>query len=261
MSNDTIPSGHKRCTGCQEIKPASFEYFYRTKRTPDGYRQRCKVCLDAQNNQWKRDNQEYYKQWSSDYGKRRYWENPEEHRAKWNQWRSENTEYNRQRVRDYYHANKDKERARHHRWASKSSRRKTYMQAYLPKYRQENPEIMRAGHLRRAARKHSLPDNFTGEQAKRAIEYFGMACACCQNPLYDLFGEVCLHFDHWIPLSDSRPDNPGTVVENMLPLCSRCNISKMAKNGETWLKQRFGRKAKDILKRIHAYFEWAKNQV
>jgi hypothetical protein len=68
--------------------------------------------------------------------------------------------------------------------------------------------------------------------------------------------------DHWIPLAS--PDCPGTVPENIIPLCfgsGGCNNSKKAKDGYEWLLQRYGkRKACVILKRIQAYFEWVKNQ-
>ena len=40
-----VPDGHKRCTGCQEVKPHTS--FYRNVGIGDGYRHRCKVCQSA----------------------------------------------------------------------------------------------------------------------------------------------------------------------------------------------------------------------
>ncbi len=70
--------------------------------------------------------------------------------------------------------------------------------------------------------------------------------------------------DHWIAISDLRPDNPGTVATNMIPLChgiSGCNNKKQNKDPIEWMRQEYGtRKAKPIIARIEAYFEWVREQ-
>ncbi|MDQ7034342.1 MAG: hypothetical protein Q9P01_05755 [Anaerolineae bacterium] len=59
----------------------------------------------------------------------------------------------------------------------------------------------------------------------------------------------------------SNTDCPGTVVENMICLCSSCNLSKNATLPDEWLNRKYGkRKAKQILERIEDYFDWVRNQ-
>jgi 5-methylcytosine-specific restriction endonuclease McrA len=91
--------------------------------------------------------------------------------------------------------------------------------------------------------------------------YWHDCCAVCGRSLQDLFGEVKQHNDHWIPVSDPRPGNPGTVATNIVPLCNRCNSTKSSKDPRQWLIERFGgRKAKVIITRIEAYFDWLRQQ-
>lgn len=65
--------------------------------------------------------------------------------------------------------------------------------------------------------------------------------------------------DHWIALTDSRTDNPGTVVENIIPLChgwGGCNNNKRNRDAAEWLTKKLGpRKAKKKLAEIQAYFD------
>jgi hypothetical protein len=70
--------------------------------------------------------------------------------------------------------------------------------------------------------------------------------------------------DHWIALSDPRPDNPGTVPTNIVPLChgiGGCNNRKSNRDPVEFLETEFGvRRARQILTRINAYFAWVKEQ-
>jgi hypothetical protein len=67
-----------------------------------------------------------------------------------------------------------------------------------------------------------------------------------------------------IPLTDPRPDNPGTVPTNIVPLChgvDGCNLSKSNGDPIEWLTSRYvPRKAKQILARIQAYFDSLKER-
>lgn len=72
--------------------------------------------------------------------------------------------------------------------------------------------------------------------------------------------------DHWIPLV--YDDCPGTVPENIVPLCHSikdgaggCNNSKQALDPYQWLIDKFGkRKAEEIFTKIQAYFEMVKTK-
>lgn len=128
-------------------------------------------------------------------------------------------------------------------------------------YAQKNPHITRAARLRRKARKRVLPNAYTGRHWLLCLDYWHGCCAVCGGQLKDLFGDVSPHADHWVALTDPRTNNPGTVPENMICLCSKCNSNKKNKDPEQWLIQRYSKKkAAEILKRIEAYFEWIKHQ-
>lgn len=125
-------------------------------------------------------------------------------------------------------------------------------------------ELHRIYTSRRAARKLGLPNTFTTADWQRTLGYFNGCCAVCGHPLYDLFGTHTAAADHWIALSDPRPDNPGTVATNIVCLChgsQGCNNSKKNHPAEKWLIERFGkRRAREILKRIETYFQWVREQ-
>lgn len=110
-----------------------------------------------------------------------------------------------------------------------------------------------AASARKAARKRNLPATLTTAEWQYALDYFDNQCAVCGC------SNRKLALDHWIPLSDPRTDNPGTVAKNAVPLCHDrrgCNIGKRNKPAEQWLSQRYGDShAQEILRRIQAYFD------
>lgn len=115
--------------------------------------------------------------------------------------------------------------------------------------------------LLRRSRKSKLPVKLTSKDWQRCLDYFNYSCAICGRPRG--FWHT-LAQDHWISLTDPRPDNPGTVPWNIVPLChgdGGCNNIKWKKDPEQWLITHYGkRKAAKILKRIQDYFEHIKQQ-
>jgi 5-methylcytosine-specific restriction endonuclease McrA len=154
------------------------------------------------------------------------------------EWHEANREPLREYGLKYYQANREK-RAEYDR-----------------QYYQANKEQSRTKVSRRRARKQALPDTFTVEQWLACLEYHNFCCAVCGAQLRDLFGNVEPHADHWVALSN--PDCPGTTVDNIICLCSQCNLSKHDNLAVDWLTSRYGtRKASKILSKIESYFEWA----
>ena len=106
----------------------------------------------------------------------------------------------------------------------------------------------------RISKKKNLPCKFTEEDRKFMLQYFGYACAVCGR---EEGFDWKLSEDHWIPIFSV--DCPGTVVENMLPLCigiGGCNNSKSNRNGYDFLVEKFGvSKARKIEKNIREYFK------
>lgn len=207
----------KVCPHCGIEKPATTEFFYKNSRT-GWVTSYCKVCHNMLTVDWMKRNPE---------------------RIKDNQRKLRLNNLDRYRTKDKIFRMKYK----------------TKRAEYEREYRRSNPDKKRVRDNRRKARKLNLPDTFTIEQWFACLEYFNYCCAVCGNQLRDLFGNVEPHADHWIPLSYEGDDNPGTVAENMVCLCSDCNQNKKDTLPHVWLERKYGvRKGKQILNRINTYF-------
>ena len=194
------------------------------------------------------------------YDRQRYTSSTEADREKrlasQRKYRAAHPDKKKESARRYRAVNAEKIRLSNRRYREKTINER---REYNKKYADEHPENRRAAVLRRRARKVGLPDQFTEFDIKRALDYWHGCCAVCGRPLRDLFGEVTPHLDHWIAVSDPRSDNPGTVVTNMVPLCSPCNFTKNARDPIEWLIREYGkRKANQIANRIETFFEWVK---
>lgn len=133
--------------------------------------------------------------------------------------------------------------------------------SYAQIYRLNHPETCRESARKRRSLKKKLPNNFTPEDENFALEYFNYRCAICGKEL-DLskksVGKSEWAMDHWIALNDPRPNNPGTVPTNMIPICNgkgSCNTSKRSNDPIEWLFKKFPEQAKEIEKRICVFFE------
>lgn len=220
----------KRCKTCGIEKPATPEYFYRDHTLISGLAPHCKECVKIRQRKynmseraisWRNNNRERFNEYQREYQR----EHREEIQERQRQRRIDNPEINREKVR---------------------------------LWRKAHPEYDLKKNRKRRAKQYSLPFNFSDADESFAVEYFYGCCAVCGRPLNDLFGEHSLAMDHWIPLSDPRPDNPGTVAWNMVPLChgiDGCNNSKFNCDPVEWIERKFGkRKARQIIARIEAYF-------
>jgi hypothetical protein len=242
----------KTCTKCGQTFPATAEYFYKARSGKYGVASCCKTCWAEDRRLYREKNRERIAE-----SKRQYQQTNQEKIAEYQrQWRENNRDKEIKHNREYYQANREKlkERSRqyHHAHREKIAQRSR-------KYREANKERKRVNHIRRKARKRSLPDTLTVKQWEDCLKYWNGCCAVCGNQLRDLFGNVVPHADHWLPLIS--PNCPGTTADNTLPLCNSCNLSKNKVMPNEWLERKYGkRKAKQILERIENYFEWVRNQ-
>lgn len=287
MTDLIIPS-LKRCPKCEQDKPATPEYFSRHHKAPDGLNWWCKMCLADYQRQYRktehgaekqrqyRDNdgartyhREYYHTKKTpeslkrkrEYAVRRYHANPDvQHRM---------CEYNRKPERKAYareYAQRPEVKLRNKTTQQQYRRteaRRAYNRNYNRSWRKhpDSQKKLRVYYHRRRARKLALPDTFTFQEWQLCLDYFHHTCAVCGHQLRDLFGQVKPHADHWIALTDPRLDNPGTVPDNMICLCSVCNNNKKNKDPEQWLIRLYGkRKAAQIIQRIEIYFDWTKTR-
>lgn len=290
---ETSPITEKTCCRCGEIKPV--DEFFRAQGISDGYSAACRLCLSKANGfnyvpverpgfktclycgkELPRTTEFFYKSAEGRHGLSSRCKKCMNRIAKSHR---ERKEYSKDEQREFQKMEPTKicprckkvlpRTAKHFYGDSSkpdglSSMCQACTRANVHIWAVENPDRVRRymaiASNRRRARKRNLPDNFTSSDWQRALHYFKGCCAACQRPMNGLFHAP--HADHWIPLSS--PECPGTIPENMIPLCGGtdgCNQSKNAKDAAEWLAAKFGpRKAVEILTRIEAYFEWVKSQ-
>lgn len=245
---DTPEYTTKACTKCGEIKPATLEHFSKCSKVRCGLAAWCKEC----EKQHRKDNREYIAR-----QRRKHYEANRTQKSEYDHLRYlEKREENTQRALEYYRANRAHVKKRINKYKALNKDRVNEWQRQ--RYRRNPHKEAARRHIRRA-RKHALPYTFKPKHWLLCLGYWHISCAVCGGQLRDLFGDVEPHADHWIPLK--HPDCPGTIPENMICLCSKCNLNKGAKPPDAWLLKRYGKsKANAILKRINEYFDWIKQQ-
>lgn len=228
----------KRCTAGENcLHPEGpllpLSEFNKDSSKKDGLSTRCKACKYARIKVW----QQSHREQMHDYGKN---------------YRNNHRDKDRERQRKWGKANRAKvsrKNRRQHRKDLEHSRRRSR------EWRQSHLEYDRKRSQKRRSQKRELPATFTVADWDRALKYWHGVCAYCGNPpgLFDT--NSVLHQDHFVPVTKQGPYTP----ENILPACQTCNLGKHNSDALQWLAERFGeRKAKQILKDIHAYFDWLK---
>jgi hypothetical protein len=296
-------AGMKICLNCGKEKAANAEHFHRHAAKPDGLAIYCKSCAKERGRRYRETNpekvrgsslrwyeankdrsrenqrrwneankdrhQERTRRWyeankdrKAETSRRRREANPEHYREYYRRYREANLERELSRVRRWRKENKDRKREETKRWREANPERAREL---TRRWRKANPEKAKATKHRRRARERNLPDVFIAQDWQRCLDYWQHRCAACGRPqgLWHVLSP-----DHWIALSDPRPDNPGTVATNIAPLCfakkdgaGGCNNSKGDRDAADWLNSKFGAtKAAEILERVSAYFEWVKQQ-
>lgn len=111
----------KVCSKCLKEKDVS--EFGKLTKSPDGYRQRCKVCRKEDDLKYKEKSTEYNKKWreenkelKSQLDKKYYNENKEKVLSYAKEWRKENKELNSKFMKDWYDNNKDHVREYKREW-------------------------------------------------------------------------------------------------------------------------------------------------
>lgn len=138
-----------------------------------------------------------------------------------------------QGVRKSYRKNRVKVMARTNNWVKKNKEKslvikKKYRDAhkqeskeYARKWRAKNPDRSRLNVHRRRIRLLNAIGTHTLKQWELLIELTGYICVCCKRP----DSEIRLTIDHIIPLIKGGTDN----IDNIQPLCGKCNSSKGTK--------------------------------
>lgn len=210
----------KQCNKCKEWKPATNEFFSRSKSCALGLDARCKQCKSANN-------------------RKRYEENSEKVKEKNRKWRSENPKRAKELARKRYEANPEREKERKRKWKEanqwreKETNRK-WREANLErhkelsrKWKEANPDKTAANNHKRRARKSNADGTATAEQIKARFQYHENRCYYCGD------SESGLHIEHRIPLSRGGSNWPA----NLVPSCPTCNLSKHAKTEKEFINQ------------------------
>jgi 5-methylcytosine-specific restriction endonuclease McrA len=214
----------KVCSKCEIEKPLT-EYH----KQGNGLRANCKECkraIDKQYRQensekekarqkkWREDNPEYGKKWreeNSEYGKK---------------WREDNPGYGKKYGKKYRQENSEKEKARMKKWREENPE-------YIKKWFRDNREKARLYcQKRRALLLEATTEHFTHEDlldfwSENEINY--KECFYCEKEM----SEGPEHIDHYYPLSKGGPHERA----NLRPSCAHCNLSKHAKQPETFMEE------------------------
>lgn len=241
MTNPT-----KVCNKCGVKKPATPEYFHKSKTNKFGVVTTCKECRSKHDKQ----DPEYYRKYyaknkeklnadSRIRGKKYYQEHREELREKHREHYQQNLDYYTERNKRYNQENKEKVReySKQHYEQNKEKylirRRERYQEnrewvlEQSKRYFQNNKERYRLRNHRRLARKNSLPAYFTKEQWEECKQFFNNECAYCGEK------NIKLTKDHFIPLTK----NGEFTINNIIPACGSCNSSKHNRDFFEWYVQ------------------------
>lgn len=171
----------------------------------------------------------------------------EEHKeltkARARNWRDRHRHEKREYDRDYYLQHRDEIRAR-----QKENAERITAQQRCYRATDTGRAAHRADQNRRSARKAELVSTLTQTEWQSALAHFGHRCAYC-----GAFAET-LQQEHVIPLSAGG----GYVVENIVPACARCNLSKRDSCLTEWMVGRgLAFVLPEALARLSGYFESA----
>lgn len=266
----------KTCVRCLCEYPATTEYFYRYKATKDGLQSYCKKCSRARVRQWAKDHPDKVRENNARYHPHSLKANdvpdgmkrccrcsvlfPKTNRRP----KSYCPKCQNQVSREWRQKNPDRAHELQKRSVKKNGHKRTAngiarakertREWYKRTYRDKRTAYLKNAQERRV-RKRGLPCDFTASDWRRCLDYFNHRCAVCGRPA-GLWHRLAQ--DHWIPVTDPRPDNPGSVPSNIVPLChgvGGCNNNKQNKDPLMWLRSQLGdKRANLVLARIEAYF-------
>lgn len=242
MSNHTpIFHVNKICTHCRNKFPATTVYFFRNCHSIDGLQHVCKTCARLVNREYYKQHAEKIKHDTRQYRISHKEEGREKNNRRSREWAARNPERAQRKSRLNHEKHRGREREQARQWYY-NNRERVSEQVKTESGRL----IRRLIGLRRRSRIKSLPNDFTERDWSFALDYWS-GCAICGE-------KANLHADHWIPIANESC--PGTVPENIVVLCARCNQSKNSSNPVEWLINRFGEKwARIKLEDINRFFE------
>jgi hypothetical protein len=204
----------KVCTKCKVLK--SVEEFHKKKSSKDGLTSWCRSCRNESNIEYRKENTEKGKEYSSKYRK----ENTEKEQKRHIKYYKENVEKIRETSIKYRKDHLEKIRERNSKYSKEHFGER---KEYFSKYWKEHSEKLREN----AGRRRALKKNTTVEKVdlEQLFENHKWICGICglkidkklkwPNPL-------SISHDHILPLSKGGDHTYG----NIQPAHLRCNLSK-----------------------------------
>lgn len=233
----------KQCSRCHNEYPATSEYFFRNKRSKDGFQSQCKSCKNITNHNWNIENREHRrkyrlensseihekrierydlnKDFAREYSRNYYWENREEALMKVKDYRKNNPEKIKERRMVFYEKNKDRIIRQTSMWQKANKSKKN---EYNKRWTSKNKEKVSFKQQLRRTKSRGLKSDLTIIQWELIKEIFDHKCAYCGNSVKKL------EKDHFVPLSKEGE----FTMNNIVPACRRCNASKGNSNFYEW---------------------------
>lgn len=219
-SDDT----HKKCAACEQLLPATTDYFYRRKRDNGRtyFSSSCKPCITAERAEYRRLNPDKAKE------------------ANKKSWLRNGHKYSKQKALSllFCPETKEKRQEAHRSWLDKNKDHMIiYRQARYAEYKDEikernrrwvdnNQSKVRAYRTNRKARAKNAEGSFSHDDVARLIESQNGTCYWCKKELDDY------HVDHFVPLKCGGSNWPS----NLVVACPTCNMSRGTKPAEEFKK-------------------------
>lgn len=196
----------------------------------DGFKSQCRECHNAQSRAERAANLEKYLTKEREYVKA----NKDHYRELKRAHQKENPEKYREALRKYRTIHREEINAKarerrkndleHYREIGRKSRDKHADQrnAYQRQYGKANRDKLTLYANNRRARKLSVTGSHTDKEWQELKAFYKCKCLCCgrQEP------QITLTRDHVIPITQGGTDS----IDNIQPLCARCNSKKSTKH-------------------------------
>lgn len=188
------------CTACHQEKPNTRDFYPYSNRALGRFASVCLECRRARDEAYRRENRPKI-------------------RAQQQAWEDANREALRERRKDIYRAAPERQKARRNKYLAVPANAERG-KATARKWRQANPEKLRAKAARRRAKLLASPLHYTSDDVHKRLQEQKGLCYWCHKPLGGAY-----HVDHIIPLAKGGTNAPN----NICCACPGCNQSKGAK--------------------------------
>lgn len=252
----------KRCSKCQEEKPATSEFFYKKKEGKFGVMARCIECTLQERKEYQKKNKKkisirkkvYQKKNAesiAEYQKQYKQDNKEKLQEQAREWRENNKdsrkEYMKEYGKKYYQDNKDviNERQKQYTQDNKekiSERRKKWRQKNRKKILEQNKKYREENRQKRSDynKQHYLnnKEKYVAKRAKRRFLQFQQTSEWANLVLIEQIYESCpkgYHVDHMTPLAAGGLHHES----NLCYLPAEVNLSKGTKTIDEFGQEQF----------------------